>query len=99
MTDYSIAAYDTAPRGLASNSGFEAEDRARAELRAQNALNCAYLDAISKLEVVASMLWQQEKHAGACNEIDFIKRFIADHDMVSREYVKNAAVLPQVACS
>ncbi len=98
MTNYSIAAYDTAPRGLASNTGFEAEDRERAELRAQNALNSAYLAAISKLEVVASMLWQQEKHASTCNEIDFIKRFIADHDMVSREYAKNG-VLPEVSAS
>lgn len=94
MADYSISAYDTAPRGLASNSGFEAEDRARAELRAQNALNSAYADAMTKLTVVAQMLWQQDKYRHLCNERDFIERFLADHDMVSREYAIEGALPP-----
>lgn len=94
MADYSISAYDTAPRGLASNSGFEEEDRARAERLAQNALNSAYLDAFDKLEIVAAMLWQQDKYRGICNERDFIARFVADHDMVSREYATDGVLPP-----
>lgn len=95
MNEYAISAYCTAPRGVASNSGFEEEDRANAERRAQCALNSHFHATNDMLRQLASMIWQQDKYRYLCNEPDFIERFMADHDLVSREFSRDDA-LPEM---
>lgn len=85
--------YDTAPRGLASNNGFEEEDAARAVRLGQNALNAQYHRAMDEMQKLFSMLWRQDKHVGVMSEADFLKWAIEDADLIVRERAA-AGVLP-----
>lgn len=91
ITDIERGLGDT-PRGVASNSGFEAEDAARALQLAQNALNSQYWRCIDHFEKLASMLWWQNKHRVNCTETEFIRRFLDDIDMVSKEHAKDGVL-------
>ena len=94
MGELWLSDYMTAPRGLASNTGFEDEDLERARRNAQNELNSQYLRVKREVEKLASILWKQEKLRHACNEPDAIKRLVEDVEMVMHEHARDG-VLPK----
>ena len=82
------------PRGLASNSGFEAEDSARAHRLAQNALNSRHAEMIRAARAFAEELWLQDKTRHPETEAVFVDRFVSDLEMAAADVAK-AGVLPK----
>jgi len=94
MGELWLSDYMSAPRGLASNTGFEDEDLDRARRNAQNELNSQYLRAKREVEKLAALLWKQEKLRVKSNETDAINRIVDDVEMVMHEHAKDG-VLPK----
>lgn len=84
--------YAPAPRGLASNTGFEAEDAAREAELAQNALNAQYWRTTDDVEKLATMLWWQNKHRTQKSEADFVRDFVADFKTLATDSAKEGAL-------
>lgn len=83
---------DDAPRGLASNNGFEAEDAARVLERSQNALNAQYWLSTDHVEKLATMLWWQNKTRFQMTEREFVERFVADFKTLAMDSAKEGAL-------
>lgn len=94
MGELWLSDYMSAPRGLASNTGFEDEDLDRARRNAQNELNSQYLRAKREVEKLAALLWKQEKLRVKSNETDAINRIVDDVEMVMHEHARDG-VLPK----
>lgn len=86
--------YSTAPRGLASNTGFEEEDAERARTLAQNALNSQFYRAMSEVEKLLDLAWLQDKARRPMSQTDFTKHGSSDVEMVLREFAKDGVLPP-----
>jgi len=80
---------------LASDCGFEEEDRARKIQNDQYALNGQFLRVMVETEKLLCMLWNQQKTRNARNEPDFVTNGAADFESVWREYAADG-VLPML---
>lgn len=79
-------------RGIASDTGFEAEDAARAAELSQNALNAQYWRTTDHVEKLATMLWWQNKHRTQKSEADFVRDFVADFKTLATDSAKEGAL-------
>lgn len=79
---------------LASDCGFEDEDRASKSRLEQNALNSQFERVMSETNKLLCLLWNQDKYRGMRNEPDFMRNAMADFDAVWREYAVDG-VLPE----
>lgn len=83
-----------APRGLASNSGFE--DREAIEAAREIEIKAQLGRALFEIEALASVIWTRGANASPCNEQDFIDRWRTEFLDAAKSHCK-PNTLPEVS--